>query len=249
MVARYALALSGIDYHSHLLDIHKKREQFESWYLALNPAMTVPTLAVGEQLYTSSSAIVQFAMASQPGVWVESNTTTAMRDEINVLVDQHERFAVERLTLNELIKKLPPLRWLFPKLLRKVCDELTQEIEQGGANVAALQAKLTLNQSRLAYFTGESLVVRQAREVALAQMFVSQFGQAPKGQWLFGEQPSHADVVFIVFLARLRMVGLLERAQVPVTFVDWLEQKTQTSAFLKADVWVKLSAWRLLTSH
>ena len=266
MVARYSLALSGIDYQSHLLDIHKKREQLQDWYVAINPAMTVPTLVTDDKTYTSSTAIVQFAIEQRPQCWIESTassptnttstTSTTVRRDISALVDSHDAFAVERLTFNALMKKLPPLRWLFPKMLQKICDGLAQEIEQGRSNAAdvsaainieALQAKLALNQSRLAYFTGEPLGVRQERQIALAQTFVRGFGQAPRGPWLFGDQPSHADVVFIVFLARLRMVGLLEPVQVPEAFVDWLEQKTQTQAFKNADVWVKLQPLRLMS--
>jgi len=260
MIARYALALSGIDYDTRLLDIHKKREQLEDWYVALNPAMTVPTLVADDTTYTSSTDIVRFAIAQRPDCWLESTATnptdTTTRHDIGSLVDSHDAFAVERLTFNALMKKLPPLRWLFPKMLQKICDGLAQEIEQGRShsadvptsiNIEALQAKLALNQSRLAYFTGEPLSVRQERQIKLAQTFVRGFGQGPRGQWLFGDLPSHADAVFVVFLARLRMVGLLQAVQVPEAFVDWLEQKTQTSAFKDADIWVKLQPLRLMS--
>ena len=256
MIARYSLALSGIDYDSRLLDIHKKREQLQDWYVAINPAMTVPALVTQDKTYTSSTAIVQYAIAQRPECWLASTASAATLEQIGALVDRHDAFAVERLTFNALMKKLPPLRWLFPKLLQKICDGLAQEIEQGlsnsaeapaTVNIQALQAKLKLNQSRLAYFSGEPLSVRQNRQIELAQTFVSGFGSGPRGQWLFGEHPSHADVVFIVFLARLRMVGLLQAVQVPEAFVDWLEQKTQTSAFKDADIWVKLQPLRLLS--
>lgn len=247
MVARYALLLSDVDYESHLLDIHKKREQLKAWYVAINPAMTVPALQVGDQVLGSSTEIVQYAVAHRPEKWFESTASPEQQAHITDLVHLHENFEVERLSFNAFMQKLPPLRLLFPRLLRKICKQLSEQIEQGAPDLDALKAKLALNQSRLEYFTGSPLEVRQSEQVKLAQAFVNAFGQAPAGQWLCGDKPSHADVVLIVFLARLKMVGLLDRVQVPRAWVDYLEQKTQTSAFRDADIWVKLQPLRLLS--
>ncbi|HEY7803683.1 MAG TPA: glutathione S-transferase [Orrella sp.] len=247
MVARYALVLSNIDYDSRLLDIHKKREQLNAWYVAINPAMTVPALQVGDQVLGSSTEIVQYAVASRPEQWFESAASLEQQAQIAHLVQLHENFEVERLSFNAFMQKLPPLRLLFPQLLRKICKQLSEQIEQGAPDLEALKAKLALNQSRLEYFTGAPLDVRQSQQIKLAQALVNAFGQAPAGQWLCGDKPSHADVVLVVFLARLKMVGLLDQVQVPRAWVDYLEQKTQTSAFKDADVWVKLQPLRLLS--
>lgn len=247
MIARYGLALSGIEYHSQLLDIHKKREQLQAWYVTINPAMTVPALKCDNQVFDSSTAIVRFAVATKPEPWFESGASAQQIDQIATWVDAHDAFEVERLTFNVLLLKFPPLRFVFPRLLRKVCIQLSEQIERGGPHASALEAKLVLNQSRLDYFTGASIDERQRQEVLKAQRFLQLFGQAPAGQWLMGSKPSHADVVLLVFLARLRMVGLLERVQVPGAFIDWLEQKTQTPAFKAADIWVKLQPLRLMT--
>ena len=247
MVARYALMLSGIEYQSHLLDIHKKREQLKDWYVVINPAMTVPALQVGDQVLGSSTEIVQYAIGSRPEQWFESAASFEQQAHITDLVHLHESFEVERLSFNAFMQKLPPLRLLFPRLLRKICKQLSEQIEQGAPDLDALKAKLALNQSRLEYFTGAPLGVRQSEQLNLAQALVNAFGEAPAGQWLCGDKPSHADVVLAVFLARLKMVGLLDQVQVPRAWVDYLEQKTQTSAFRDADIWVKLQPLRLLS--
>jgi glutathione S-transferase len=247
MVARYAWCLSEIKYDSQLLDIHRKREQLQDWYVAINPAMTVPAMQLEGRVLDSSTQIVREAMAQCPEHWFESVASPEQLAQISHLVQLHDAFEVERLTFNALMHKLPPLRLAFPHLLRKICKQLTNDIDPGTPHKEALKAKLALNQSRLAYFTGEPLVVRQAKQIELAQAFVSTFGQEPSGQWLFGNLPSHADVVLVVFLARLRMVGLLASVQVPRALVDHLEQKTQTQAFKDADIWVKLQPMRLLS--
>jgi glutathione S-transferase len=151
------------------------------------------------------------------------------------------------LSFNAFMQKLPPLRLLFPHLLRKICKQLSEQIKQGAGDLDALKAKLALNQSRLEYFTGAPLDVRQSEQVKLAQALIQAFGDGPAGQWLCGDKPSHADVVLVVFLARLKMVGLLDEVQVPRAWVEYLEQKTQTQAFRDADIWVKLQPMRLLS--
>ena len=247
MVARYALCLSQINYDSRLMDIHQKREQLRDWYIAINPSMTVPALQTTDQVYDSSTDIVRFAQATVPEQWFESHASPSQLEAINQLVQSHDAFEVERLTFNALMYKLPPLRLAFPHLLRKVCRQLRQQIEQGAPHVEALQAKLAVNEARLDYFAGQPLAKRQAQQIELTRTFLQPFGQAPSGTWLFGEKPSHADVVLVVFLARLRVVGLLGSVGVPSAFVQWLEQKTQTPAFKDADIWVKLQPLRLLS--
>lgn len=247
MVARYALCLSNIKFNSRLLDIHHKREQLQDWYVAINPAMTVPSMLAADQVLCSSNEIVRYAIDGQPERWFDSTATPEQQARIKRLVQWHDTFEIERLSFNALMQKLPPLRLVFPHLLRKVCRQLANEIAEGGAHTHALKAKLELNQSRLDYFTQAPLAKRQAQQIALAQDLLQAFGPSPTGPWLFGDKPSHADVVLAVFLARLRMVGLLDSVPVSDSWVGWLQQKTQTSAFKEADVWVKLQPMRLLT--
>lgn len=246
MIARYALRLSGIDHESQLLDIHKKREQLQPWYVAINPAMTVPTLVCADGSLCSSQEILQYAQTQRPENWVESIATSDQAQTIEELVRQHYQFEVERLTFNVFMQKLPPVRILFPKLIRKACKELELELAQQPPNPQAIQAKLNLNQQRLAYFSSP-LQQRQAKQLQLARDLIHLFPDKPIGQWLFGDLPSRADVVLLVFLARLNALGLNNTDLVPRALMDWFAEKTQTQAFVDADVWVKFHIWRLLT--
>ncbi len=246
MIARYALGLSGIEYESQLLDIHKKREQLQPWYVAINPAMTVPALVCANQSFYSSEEILQYAQTQHPENWVESTAASDQVQTIDELVRQHYQFEVERLTFNVFMQKLPPVRLLFPKLLRKACKELALELAQQPSNPQAIQAKLNLNEQRLAYFSSP-LQQRQAQQLELARDLIKRFPNKPTGPWLFGDLPSRADVVLLVFLARLNALGLNNTDLVPRALMDWFAEKTQTQAFVDADVWVKFHIWRLLT--
>lgn len=246
MVARYALTLAEIPFESRVMDIHRKREQLEPWYILINPAMTVPALVASSEVYRSSLEILRYAQSSEPGRWYESCARDDQLANIQALLQAHDSFAVERLTFNALMHKLPPLRLLFPRLLRKVCKQLQSELDCNQDNHEAIRHKLAINKQRLAYFE-EPLTARQAQQIALAKQLVARFPEKPAGLWLFGDVPSCADVVLVVFLARLNSIGLNNTDLVPAALRDWFKQKAQTPAFGQADIWANFHLWRLFT--
>lgn len=246
MIARYALLLAGEAFESRVMDIHKKREQLKPWYAAINPAMTVPTLIDASRSFNSSKAILDHAVQVAPDRWLENCCSQSVVSQVQRLVELHYCFEVERLTFNALMEKLPPLRVLFPMLLRKVSKSLQAQMQQPKADTTALEAKIAVTQSRIDYFA-RPLAARQAEQIELAKQLIAAFPAKPAGSWLFGELPSRADVVLLVFLARLSAIGLNNASIVAPPLSNWFKQKTHTSAFLKADVWVKFHPWRLIT--
>lgn len=58
-MARLVLAEKGIHYSKRPIDILVKAEQFEGWYIKLNPRAVVPTLALGNEIVTDTILIVQ----------------------------------------------------------------------------------------------------------------------------------------------------------------------------------------------
>lgn len=57
-MARLALAEKGARYARRTVDIMERAEQFEPWYLALNPRAVTPTLDIGGEIVTDTIAIV-----------------------------------------------------------------------------------------------------------------------------------------------------------------------------------------------
>ena len=57
-MARLALAEKGIRYERRTIDIMENAEQFEPWYVALNPKAVVPTLVIGDEVVTDTIRIV-----------------------------------------------------------------------------------------------------------------------------------------------------------------------------------------------
>ena len=57
-MARLALVEKCLPFQRQTIDIMNTSEQFESWYIALNPAAVVPTLKDGEAIVTDTIRIV-----------------------------------------------------------------------------------------------------------------------------------------------------------------------------------------------
>jgi tetrachloro-p-hydroquinone reductive dehalogenase len=56
-MTRLTLAEKGVRYEKHPVDISNRREQFEPWYLKLNPKGVVPTLAIDDEVITDTMNI------------------------------------------------------------------------------------------------------------------------------------------------------------------------------------------------
>lgn len=249
MIARYSLILADIPFESHLLDIHRTKQQLQDWYIAINPAMTVPSLVSQSTALCSSADIVQFAIETKRDCWLDTGACAQSLQRIDHLNGLHDEFPLERLTFNAFMQKVPPLRKAFPHLLRRMCTDLEKRIqsERHPELLPALRAKLKQNQQRLAYFSSDTLANRQDQMILAARELIAAFPDSPRGAWLFGSLPSSADVRLLVFLARLQMIGLVHRVGVNAALVSWFLAKSQTSAFHKADIWTKFHLWRVLT--
>jgi len=58
-MARLALEEKGVAYTRQTIDIMRAHEQFEPWYVALNPKSVVPTLRVGDRVICDTLRIVK----------------------------------------------------------------------------------------------------------------------------------------------------------------------------------------------
>lgn len=58
-MARLALVEKGVPFRRRSVDIMEKAEQFEPWYIALNPRAVVPTMVIGEEVVTDTIRIVR----------------------------------------------------------------------------------------------------------------------------------------------------------------------------------------------
>ena len=240
MIGRYALLEAGVTFESRRMDIHLAKEQLTPWYVMLNPAMTVPTMAVGKSVWTDSQDILKYAAAEAGPEWMDSDVDCALN--IVQIVHTHYTIAIERLTFGKALKSIPPLRYLVPKMLRKAIKTLEAE-KSRSPNKAAVVAKIALNKSRLAYFTEGDLAEKLQFERSSVLNFIEKL-PTPK-TLLFGDKPSSADIVTVVLFARLKMIGEYDLVK-SQDLMDWFERMQLRSAYKKADIWTHFQPWRIL---
>lgn len=118
MIARLALLECGATFNTRRMDIHLAKEQLSPWYLAINPAMTVPALIDENQSWTDSRAILEKSALIAGNQWYDADPSLA--PHIQEIVDAHYAISIERLTFAKAMTRFKPLHILFPACLSEL---------------------------------------------------------------------------------------------------------------------------------
>lgn len=245
MIARLALYEGNIPFDIHYMDIHITKEQLKPWYMALNPAMTVPTLVDGDRLWTDSRDILQWAATHAGEQWCDADP--ALSQNIEAVVAAQYDVVIEDLTFAKAMVRFPLLHHLFPRVLRSIIRQLEKDLSTT-SDVKAVQDKILLNIKRLDYFTDGNLEDKLVAQRACARHFLEKLPPTPTSL-LFGEKPSSADIVTAVFFGRLNMIGEYELVSPYPLLMEWFERMQQRPAFQKADIWLRFKPWRILLRY
>lgn len=241
MIARFALIEADIPFVSKRMDIHIAKEQLSSWYMKINPHMTVPSLVDGELILIDSSDILRLAASRAGNKWIDGDLQ--VHQSIENVVKGFYLIPIEDLTFAKAMIKFPPLHFLFSKLLARIVSNLKSQISSS-KDPDATRAKIALNESRINYFTQGNLLDKLNIERQRVSKFLSTL-PIPQNM-LFGDKPSSADIVLCVFLGRLKMVGEYDLVESYPELNKWFCRMQQRSSFHKADIWQKFQLWRIL---
>jgi glutathione S-transferase len=85
-MARLALVEKNLSFRRRQVDIMETNEQFETWYVALNPRAVVPTLQIGDEIITDTIRIVN-RVQQLPGPDLSGNET--MQDWLCEIMAPH----------------------------------------------------------------------------------------------------------------------------------------------------------------
>lgn len=245
MIARLALLESGAPINIRRMDIHLAKEQLSPWYLAINPAMTVPSLTDEKHIWTDIRAIIDKSASIAGSLWhdVEPDLSSCIRE----VVDAHYAISIERLAFSKAMTRFKPLQIFFPRLLKRIIHQLETSLPSS-INPQATQDKIALNQERLAYFTQGSLSQKLIDEREQVNQYLSQL-PALSGTCLFGEKLSSVDIVTSILFARLEMSGELSKINVFPALAEWYKRMQARSTFKSADVWTYFQPWRILLKY
>lgn len=240
MIARYALLEAGIPFDNRRMDIHLAKEQLTPWYMKINPAMTVPSLVDNDRVWTDSRDILKYAAETAGELWSDSNSADAQT--IEALVQAHYAISIERLTFGKAMSTIPPLKFLALRMLRNAVKDLKAQLARSD-NPSATQAKINLNEERLAYFTQGNLADKLEQERLSVRNFIEKLPRPET--FLFGDKPSSVDIVTVVLLGRLSMIGEYGLVKSP-DLQDWFKRMQMRDNYKKADIWTYFQPWRIL---
>lgn len=244
MIARLALNESGIPFHMRYMDIHIAKEQLSLWYTAVNPHMTVPTLVDGNKTLIDSRDILALAAKKASDAWADTDPNISL--QIEKIVDAHYQFSIEQFTFGKMMQKHFLLKKLFPIMLSRIIKKLKAELSTT-VDPQAVHTKIAVNEARLAYFTEGDLNKKLEDRREEARAYIQNLPQAHT--FLFGDKPSSADIVTAVFFARLNMIGEDDLIKTSPSLSHWFNNMENRPAFIKSDIWLHFTPWRIILKH
>ena len=222
---RLCLAELGLSYVPRAVDIGFGVENFEPWYIRLNPAGVVPTLCDGERIVTNSAQILRYlAMRTGEGLPSDARQRAAaehwltVADAIPLHAISYSRGAIPRgdELLEKRLERIVELRE-SNRDLKEIYDALYERVS-GLRNTAILYKD-----------SGKAVEELNAKlddlDEALSQsVFVA------------GTSYSIADMIWTVTLARIDMLGLHEQLASHERVVSYYDRVTERPSFAAASI-------------
>ncbi len=195
-MARLALVEKELSFQRHAIDIMETNEQFEPWYIALNPLAVVPTLKMGDEVVTDTITIVN-RLQSMPGPDLSGDDTT--QDWLRAIMALHYGVLLYRNRLDP-DGTAPQImaRGKFLQRLKKTRPDLEQ----------LTNARLAGNQ-RFQKLLKDPVEIE--KHMSAARGLIQQIADAlAKQAYLAGSSYSFADCFATAALARFTIHGLAD---------------------------------------
>lgn len=232
---RLALVEKQVEYRKHPIDIELRLENYEPWYLRLNPGAVVPTLAHGDRVVTDSARILRYVDESFAGPRLIPETEEA-RASMEHWIDRQDTLRMRELSyasfrgaLGLFLRRVSmPLRAKRLRRLRAHNPDLAEAYDAKIADVRQWRQSIAR--------PAEVRAIRAETARALEDVD-KRLGEA---RYLAGDDYSLADVAWTCVLARLEMSGLAPefwgRGRLP-RLESYYEGLRERPSFSEADVW------------
>ncbi|MCP4314841.1 MAG: glutathione S-transferase family protein [Hyphomicrobiales bacterium] len=220
-MARLALVEKECHFRRHAIDIMETSEQFDAWYVALNPRAVVPTLRIDDEIVTDTIHIVNRVQAL-PGPDLSGDATT--QDWLRDIMALHYGVLLYRRRLDP-DGTTPQIfaRGRLPERLRVDRPGLDDLIDTRLAGNRRFQALLK-----------DPVGIEQ--HVAGTHALIDRMASAlDKGPYLSGQTYSLADCFATAALARFVIHGLAE-AWKDSALTDYYARMKSRASFVTAGV-------------
>lgn len=211
MKVRLVLEEKGLAWSGHVIDIVKKQEQLDPWYLKLNPKGVIPTLGYRNgttEILTDSAHIIRFIAALSEGnvLLPKSDSDNQLLDKLIDLADdidlqilsyaRHPSMEKSEMILNARITKSRLMAEKYPELSSNylVCTERSEKNKK---------------------FRVDNKHIVAIEKSALAAITFAE-NQLQDNTFLLGSAYTLADVIWTVVFSRLDLLG----------YSEWLNKNT-----------------------
>lgn len=234
-IARLALAEARIAYASHPVDIHRRRQNLEPWYVQINPNCTVPALVDGARTLIESRDIVAFALG-------------AIEGEAAAWVDRQYAYPIDELTFGRLLAWNPLARTMVPRSLAKSEAQFRALAQRHRELAPAYLRRAEVFAKRLRTFDPSTAMALWHERLTQARGHLDALERALSDgrETLVATGYSAADVVYTVFLARLCFVHLRDELEKRPAVRRYAERMFARRTFREADVWTHVELRELL---
>lgn len=199
---RLALAEKGVAYRAREVDIGPSMENYEPWYVRLNPRGVVPTLQHGDRVVTDSARILRYIDANFPGPALLPAEIEA-RAVAEALLDRQDRLRLRELTYANI---KGPLGFVARRGILGRVGRLKAKKAEAPELAAAYDARIAdiREWHRTLQEPAKIAAILEEVDVALGEVDEA----LARGPFLGGDAYSLADVAWTIVLGRLRMLGL-----------------------------------------
>lgn len=234
---RLALAEKGVVHQSRIVNIGPVMENYEPWYVRMNPAAVVPTLVHGERVVTDSARIVRYVDEAFDGPPLTPADAEA-RQRMEDLLDRVDRIPFRTLSYAQpspwRTKLFSSMVGLRERRLRRFAakhPDLREAYEAKIEDVVRWRAHIV-----------EPEAIEAARAEVDRMLDETEALLADGRTYLVGESYTLADVLWTVGLARLAAIGRrawLHDGSHP-HLVRYYERMRGRPSFEEACIWERL---------
>jgi tetrachloro-p-hydroquinone reductive dehalogenase len=239
MIARLALAETGIGCEMVPVDIHARMAQFAPDYVRLNRNMTVPTLVLPDRVIDESRNILEWAFETI-GLGVDAESAHWL--------DRHYAFPIDQLTFGWLLSWNPVMRWMVPRRLAAAHRRLEDLAIAHPTLAAAYAGRAAVFGERIEIFDPAKILALARTRRAQAIDLLDDLEQVLADGRAVLAPPRYgcADVVFTAYLARIHFVGLGGEVRKRSALARYYGAMRSRRSFASADIWTRLQPLRMI---
>jgi tetrachloro-p-hydroquinone reductive dehalogenase len=235
MIARLALVEAKIAFDPIPVDIHRRVAQFEPEYARINPNMTVPSLVLPDRVLSESRDVLAYALPR------DDESTKGW-------LDRHYGFPIEELTFGWLLGWNPLAPRFVERSLAGAETRLRALASEHPDLADRYLRRAEVFAGRRHTFDPSNVKAVYAGRRAEALGFLDALDAELRDRREVLVPPSYgpADVVWTVFLARMRFIRMGAEIQRRPALARYASAMFGRPSFRSADVWARIDPFKLV---